>query len=54
MDESERQSWHDAGCEIDNDSGLWTKDKQVVAPKEMLPWIAGMAHGIGHMSKGWM
>ena len=52
VDESDRQSWRDAGCEIDNDSGLWTKEKRVVAPKAMLPWIVHTAHGIGHLSKG--
>jgi len=51
----ERDLWILAGCEFENESKLWrSSDGRVVAPRALLPWLARLAHGAGHTSKGGM
>ena len=55
VSDGERDLWIMAGCEFDNESKLWrSPDGRVVAPKALLPWLARLAHGAGHTSKGGM
>uniref|UniRef100_UPI00358E3615 uncharacterized protein n=1 Tax=Myxine glutinosa TaxID=7769 RepID=UPI00358E3615 len=53
--DQEKDTWGKAGCVYDVESKLWiSRDGRVVSPRELLPWIARLAHGVTHTSKGGM
>ena len=47
---NDHDKWQAKGGMIDEE-GLWTNNGKVVAPVEILPWLAHMAHLNGHVCK---